>query len=221
MIQNHQKIVADEESRISKLNALRNSKKIELAEAEEELQKLNQAYQVEEKQNVMLTRDLTQAQNNTMASTKEQELKAANTQIATKTPLKESSDQKLYELLSNIDETEQTIKNLKTFLEGSTKTLLEIEAEVSSIKTKEQAQIADLEFRINLLSNSLPDNFRTKFASINKKLRFKSPVTFIKNDHCADCFMIISRMQISQVDRGATLETCPQCERILLPSAAS
>lgn len=221
MIQAHQKIVSDHEARISKLKNIRASKAQDLSDTLTELEKLNQIYASEEKNNHLLTRDLTQAQANTMASTNDHELKAANTQIATKKPLKEKSDQTLYELLTTIDEKEQEIKDLKTFLEGSLKTLADIELEVATDLKKEKADIENLEMRINLLTDSLPANFKSKFESVNKKHRFKSPVTVITNNHCGECFMMVSKMQISQVDRAATLELCSQCERIFLPSGAS
>lgn len=220
MIQAHQKVISDHEARISKLKNIRITKAQDLTDATAELQRLNQTYSSEEKNNQLLTRDLTQAQANTMASTNDHELKAANTQIATKKPLKEKSDQVLYELLTAIDEKEQEIIDLKNFLEGSAKTLADIELEVATDLKKEKADIENLEMRINLLSDSLPANFKSKFQSVNKKHRFKSPVTIITNNHCGECYMVVSKMQISQVDRAATLELCSQCERIFLPSGA-
>lgn len=220
MIQTHQKLVIEHESRISKLKNIRATKADDLKEAILELDKFNLIYSTEEKNNQILTRDLTQAQTNTMASTNDHELKAANTQITTKKPLKEKSDQVLYELLSAIDEKEQEIKDFKSFLEGSAKTLAEIELEVSTELKKERTEIENFELRINLLKDTLPDIFKSKFESVNKKNRFKSPVTVITNNHCGECFMVVSKMQISQVDRAATIELCPQCERIFLPSGA-
>lgn len=220
MIQGHQKVFTDHESRISKLKNLRLSKEQDLKDSDAELAKLNQNYTLEEKNNQMLTRDLTQAEANTMASTNDHELKSANTQIATKKPLKEKSDQALYDLLMAIEEQEHEIKDLTTFLQGSLITLTEIESEVAIDLKKEKSEIENLELRINLLIDSLPPNFKSKFESVNKKHRFKSPVTVITNNHCGECFMVVSKMQISHVDRGATIELCPQCERIFLPSGA-
>lgn len=220
MIQNHQKLINEQVNRLTKISELRKDKQIELTEAEAELKQYQTQYKKEEASNLLITRDLTQTKNSQMAATTEQALKAANSQIAHQTPLKESSDQKLFELLSSIEEKEEEIKTLKGFLQGSIKTQSDITDEVSKIKATEEQQISDLEMRINLLTDSLPEHFKTKFASVNKKLRFKSPVTIIKNDHCGECFMVVSKMQISQVDRG-NLETCAQCSRIFLPSGAS
>lgn len=220
MIQNHQKVISEQANRLTKISELRKDKQVELSEAESELKNFQDQYEKEEKSNQVITRDLTQTKNSQMAATTEQALKAANSQIAHQTPLKELSDQKLFDLLSSIEEREEDIKTLKVFLQGSIKTQSDITDEVSKIKATEEQEIANLEMRINLLVDSLPEHFKTKFTSVNKKLRFKSPVTIIKNDHCGECFMMVSKMQISQVDRG-NLETCAQCSRIFLPSGAS
>lgn len=220
MIQSHQKMITDQELRIAKLQNLRSNKEKDLIDADIELDRLSKNYILEEKSNQLITRDLTQAQTNIMAATNDHELKAANAQISTKKPLKEKSDQTLYELLTTIEEKEQEIKDLKSFMEGSLKTLSEITTEVQSLISQEKSEIENLETRINLLTNSLPEHFKTKFSSINKKYRFKSPITIVDNNHCKECYFIISRNQMASLDKANTIELCPQCERILLPSGA-
>lgn len=129
-------------------------------------------------------------------------------------------EDKGFELLEKIEEAENLILEGKTFRNGLSKTIEEISAEVSPVVEKSQNEIKNLELRISLLKEDLPENFRNLLNKISAKNLPLGPFTRVEQGSCFICRYKISRIDESEIDMQKSLKTCPQCSRIFLPYGA-
>lgn len=120
-------------------------------------------------------------------------------------------------LLTEIDLIETEITDKKTFISGLKITIREIEVEVNENLQKIQSELQNLELRINLLMNDLPDHFLSTLKFISSKNLAHGPFTRIDQGSCYFCRFKISRLDESEIDMQKNLKTCSQCSRIFLP----
>lgn len=130
-------------------------------------------------------------------------------------------EDKGFELLEKIDELDTLISEGKTFRTGLAKTIDEITAEITPDVEKSQLEIKNIELRISLLKEDLPENFRTTLEKIVAKNLALGPFTRVEQGSCFICRFKISRIDESEIDMQKGLKTCPQCSRIFLPYGAS
>lgn len=128
-----------------------------------------------------------------------------------------SLEDKGFEYLTVIDEFETKIVDHKTFLIGLSKTLNEIDHEVREVLIKVEADIKNIDLRLNLLKEDLPPEFKTTLSKIASKNLAFGPFTRIEQGSCFFCRFKISRIDESEIDMQKNLKTCPQCTRIFLP----
>ncbi len=124
------------------------------------------------------------------------------------------------EYLSLIDEAEQKITELKTFLSGLERTLDEISQEVREETSKMGEEIKNIDLRLELLMEELPSEFKTLLIKTTAKKLAHGPFTRIDQGSCFFCRFKISRIEESEIDMQKNLKTCPQCSRIFLPYGA-
>lgn len=130
-------------------------------------------------------------------------------------------EDKGFELLEKIEELEVLIQDGKTFRSGLTKTIEEISNDVAPVVENSQNEIKNLELRINLLKEALPDNFKNILNKVSSKNLTHGPFTRVEQGSCFICRFKISRIDESEIDMQKNLKTCPQCSRIFLPYGAS
>lgn len=123
-------------------------------------------------------------------------------------------------LLSEGESLESQLKDNKTFISGLEKTILEINSEALPVIEKAQHEIKNLELRISLMHEELPDNFRSILTRVTNKNLAHGPFTRIEQGSCYFCRYKISRLDESEIDMQKELRTCPQCQRIFLPYGA-
>jgi predicted nucleic acid-binding Zn-ribbon protein len=124
------------------------------------------------------------------------------------------------EYLGFIDEAEQKITELKTFLSGLERTLDEISQEVREETSKMGEEIKNIDLRLELLMEELPSEFKTLLIKTTAKKLVHGPFTRIDQGSCFFCRFKISRIEESEIDMQKNLKTCPQCSRIFLPYGA-
>lgn len=120
-------------------------------------------------------------------------------------------------LLQEAEGIEIELVELKTFLKGLDQTIHEIQAEVSEEVSKLNKEIENLELRLKLLQEELPDDFKNVYQRISSKNLAHGPFTRIDQGSCFFCRFKISRIEESEIDIHKNLKTCPQCTRIFLP----
>lgn len=115
------------------------------------------------------------------------------------------------------EELEAELTDIKTFLAGLEKTHADIRSEVEEANAKTSQEVANLDLRLKLLTEELPDDFRTTLSKITAKNLAHGPFTRVEQGSCYVCRYKISRIEESEIDMQKALKTCPQCSRIFLP----
>lgn len=124
---------------------------------------------------------------------------------------------------TNLEKSEsifEEIKDCRQFLEGSLHTLKEIKSEVESNIQNEQKIIDDRNLRVNALMELVNPSLKSLYLDLEKKFKPKSPVSFLIDKKCSECFMQVDSMLKSSLEEGRSIETCPACSRLLIPETA-
>lgn len=129
----------------------------------------------------------------------------------------EKFEEKGMEFLSRLDEIESEISDQKNFLSGIQKTISEIMEEVKPEVEKCDQEIKNIDLRVELLSQELPDDFRNLYLKVSAKKLALGPFTRTDQGSCYFCRFKISKIDESEIDAQRSLKTCPQCGRIFLP----
>jgi predicted nucleic acid-binding Zn-ribbon protein len=121
------------------------------------------------------------------------------------------------QLLSEQEAQELIISEADEFLSGLERTLLEIGQEVADSISLSTNEVQQLELRLTLLLEALPEQFRATFLKIKNKQLAHGPFTRIEAGSCYFCRYKLSRLDESEIDMQKGLKTCQQCGRIFLP----
>jgi predicted nucleic acid-binding Zn-ribbon protein len=113
------------------------------------------------------------------------------------------------------------IKENLDFMQGSDKTLDEIKKEVHENVSKEELIIQNRNKRIDSLIDLCHPSFKSLYLDLDKKFRPKSlPVSFLIDKKCTACHVVVDSVLKQSLEEGRTLETCPNCSRLLIPETA-
>lgn len=129
----------------------------------------------------------------------------------------EKYEEKGMEFLSRLDEIESEISDQKNFLSGIQKTISEIMEEVKPEVEKCDQEIKNIDLRVELLTQELPDDFRNLYLKVSAKKLAHGPFSRTDQGSCYFCRFKISKVDESEIDTQRSLKTCPQCGRIFLP----
>ena len=213
---------------IDSLNKMRISHLKLIEEQHARISKLNDRLQEGNVQTVKLKQELISA-NDKLAET-ERRLKLASTQRQHLMDLGgdekkieqfqreiEQFENEGLELLGEVESIENQIGDNKTFLSGVEKTINEINQEAQPEVEKSQQELKNIDLRISLLQDELPEDFKAILTKITNKNLAHGPFTRIEQGSCYFCRYKISRVEESEIDMQKGLRTCPQCQRIFLP----
>jgi predicted nucleic acid-binding Zn-ribbon protein len=213
--------IQEEDKRIVKLKLMEESRSEDLVNHINEQSLLIQTLSSKELINLKICRDYEQ----TLASEKHiknsLELQSFEQQKIKLENEKNKIEEELIFLLEKQDELLKQINDDKNFLSGLKNTISEITSEIEQSKLKEFSLIKDYEYRQSLLLDELPPHFKERFLRIYQNMKGKRPITIARGSNCAECAFLLSRNLLSELDRGETLVTCPNCHRLLLPSSAT
>ena len=211
--------IASENKRISDLEERRKKILLEndqLAHEEKELKLTLLQSQIEDQQ-LRLNKLTSQL----AGSTTEKEQIAFENQIKL---VKDEVDQKeihYFEALEKSENFQNQIIENNNFMQGSTTTLDDIKKEVEVNVAKEEVIIKNRTARINPLLDLCQPSLRSLYLEVDKKFRPKSvPVSYLMDRKCLACHITIDSMLKQSLEEGRTLETCPNCSRLLIPESA-
>lgn len=204
---NHLKAIKEQEARLESLNIKRQNKLDEVANLKSELHSLQQKYYESEKK---------------MKSCEEQASRLKDiggSEEKINTYIKEASEIEngLFEQLERTDSIHIELEAAKVFLKGLEKSFTDIEGEVKEEIHKNTLENSQVEMRMKLIMEELPDDFRRILESTLKKNLAIGPFTRLNNGSCFFCHWKISRVDESEIDMQRQLKICPQCSRIFLP----
>lgn len=147
----------------------------------------------------------------------EKEAKGLNDTLKNQEEEKNKLESQLFLSMEIEEKNTNTITDLKNFLNGLTKTKEEISAEVEIHTGELKNKLANTEARLLSLKNELAKDALLVFERALLK-HPKNPLSYISNLACKECRMHLNSVLKTQVENMASIEPCPYCERILLPS---
>lgn len=123
-----------------------------------------------------------------------------------------------FQAIDTNEKLENEIKDNQNFLQGSEQSLKEIEEEVRENINKEKQEISNYSNRINALLESEETSTQKLFKELNIKFKTSTPFAFLNHKNCSVCRIGIDGQTAHLVENHASLEFCPNCGRLLLPS---
>lgn len=203
MIKKHLDVIESEQSRKDHINGLR---------AKRETEKLGLFEKIRE--NTALISEL----ESTLSSLEEKREKQFLVEEVDKISSEmDQVSEKIFELMEENEELEIEVADCKTFLEGSLKTLEEIEQQIKEETQGEQKQIDNYNQRISALLKEIPEELLKEFQKARKKYPFETYLVRIINRACEKCRFQQDSQSISLIDQARLVQCCPQCERLLIP----
>lgn len=203
----HLKTKGEQVDRVSKLNDRRQEGVLQTAKLKQELVSVNQEMaEVEAK----IKTASEQKQRLTDIGSDENKIKNFTSEIA-------HLEDKGFEYLNRVEELEKELHETKTFLTGLEKTIEEIKGETSEEIKKIDAELSNIDLRITLLKDELPQDFKTLLEKTLAKNLAQGSFTRVEQGSCYFCRFKISRIEESEIDMQKGLKICPQCSRIFLP----
>jgi len=216
MIQKHMVNIESERLRITQLSNARNVKQSEI-ESEQKLIKENrQKLSALENQLAHDEQVLSRARENLSNATTEREATGLQHEVDIFAPKISQLEDKILELIEQMEKSESLIKTNLGFLTGSEKTLGEIQKEVDSVVAKEQSEIDINNDRISNLESLLPAGFSQPFSYARNKYRFNHPICFLEGTSCERCRFFVDRQTCMSIDKGEGIFTCGGCGRVLI-----
>lgn len=204
---NHLKIIKEQEERLLTLNQKRQAQVDEEAQLKTELLSMQQIYfETEKKMNTAEE----QAKRLSEMGGDEEKIKKFKAEAA-------ELENSLFEMLEQTESIQEQLKDKKTFLHGIDKTIQEIDQEASTVIQEQKSAIAQVDMRMKLVEDELPDDFKSTLQRTLKKNLAVGPFTKNENGSCYFCRFKISKLDESEIDMQRMLKICPQCSRIFLP----
>jgi predicted nucleic acid-binding Zn-ribbon protein len=215
-IDKEMQLIQEENKRGLQINNLREDNKIALKNALDKLNFLETDFNSLEKQYISLTDGIDKRKKDLDTADYSHQQKLLE-QIKSDEITKMEMDTNMLQLIEEIADNQEEIKNYETFLKGSEFTLKDIELEVIKFTDEKNIIIKRLQDRIHSLLSELPHEFQTEIKRL-KKLKIKnSPFTQITNHQCAHCHYALSRMDEDAVERTLSLVNCTSCGRLFIP----
>lgn len=204
---NNLKLKSEQEDRVSKLNNRRQEALLRTAKLKQDLISTNDKMADVEKK---LKTSSEQKQRLMDIGGDENKIAGFSAEIA-------SLEEQGFDFLSMVEQIEKELDEEKTFISGLEKTIQEIVQETSQEMETLDHEIKNINFRINLLQDELPPDFKATLLKVSAKNLAHGPFTRIEQGSCYFCRFKISRIDESEIDMQKTLKLCPQCGRIFLP----
>lgn len=220
IIKSHLDKIETHQKRITKIIKMRSDRQATLTERIEQLPKLKKEISEGEKTFYELSTQITKATNRLAEMTTDQQIKATEKEIAALSPQYEQLEIAILEKMELLEKLEIEIINDQTFLEGSEKSLKEINVEVENDIKTEQKEIEQYQNRINRLLDGCSSTFKKAFIQLNNRYRFKSPVASVENKTCSACRILLNPQHLNNIEKNAGPHFCTNCSRLILPSKA-
>lgn len=218
-IKGHLANIKQEENRIQIVHNQRVSKAKELEDIEKNVSDLTTQLRSNEKNLAAMIAQHEKATQRIPRLTSDSEVKATEKEIAGLEREKAKNEKAVLELMESIDSLNKVKIEHQSFLQGSEQSLSQIKDEVKLNTDLDRKEIANYEKRMAVLLDTCHPNTRARFLALNQLYRFRNPLAFVINDNCNGCHMKINRRDQINIDKGQTLEYCPSCGRIFLPTS--
>lgn len=214
----HRHIVEEELKRLERLELTRQTREREYARYTEQEEVLKRELQAEEKV-------LAQAQQRIeFLATQENQITTAPALLAWEHECKDvrtkvaDAESKTFQLMMDLEKTELSLKETKTFLMGLQQSFDEIKAEVAGINKLENDKIKIIQERKDHLLLSLPSHFQRSYQKALAKHLKDLVFSWAENGSCVQCFYQLSSLDCQKIETGELIDNCKGCTRLFLPN---
>jgi predicted nucleic acid-binding Zn-ribbon protein len=212
----HLKNIEEQEGRIQFLEGQRHKRQEQMELLQSELQSLKQNLSTEESKLHELDKKLTQNESAQSQVTTAKQIESLETESKALNETKEQTETEAFSLMEKIEEAEQKIADDESFLAGSSESLGEIKLEVEENCKEENRHINNYQERIDALLEQCDSDTKNHYLAINKKFRFKRPISVITSMKCGQCKFAIDQHTFSETAKASSPQTCSNCGRFLV-----
>lgn len=216
--QNDLASIAGEQKRISDLDQLREKKRQNIASLEEEAKAMKLVEKQLEVESLETKNKRTKEQLDML--TNEKEIKAMEQQLEVMAKEVAEKEENYFTLLERSEAIAEEKKEAEEFLKGSLNTIEEIKKDVAVEEAKYQKQIENRNLRVHSLEEQVDKSLLKFYHEIEKKFSPKRPVAYLVDRKCSECHMQVDSIFKSSLEEGRSMETCPNCGRLLIPETA-
>jgi predicted nucleic acid-binding Zn-ribbon protein len=212
--------IQDEKKRITDLEHTIQQKQKEKIELEQILTSMQNQQLQWEKELEVLVSDLQTAKEKIHFIKEESTLSRYEKQQEQRLLEQEELEQKLYQSLEKQDQLEKNLQLIHTYLNNVPKTLDIIAEDVTDNVRLIEKKICTLTHQRLSLLEELPSLIKEKLKSnhIHKKGQWISHIASVQEGKCTGCHIIINKKQWSALEHYQEFLSCPQCQRILIPT---
>jgi len=163
----------------------------------------------------IVDKKIEQAKNNQKSARTTQEAMAVEKSLETLNPLKDQLEESIFSSLEKIEALEIKLSIDKKFATGAEESVAQIQQEVETFKKGKNDEMGELNKRIKSLLDSCSSSDQSLFNDLNKRFKYKNPVTKVKNSICVMCNYTLSRQLLSELERSGQIDFCSNCGRLL------
>lgn len=209
--------IEQENSRLTKIENLRDEKNEIISVKSIELKELNGQILKTENSLADIQKSLNQAIGNKDKVFTENEIKAFESQIESYQSKLDEYENLGLEQLEKAEDIQQELKDAETFLKGSIDTLEEIKLEILDTNKPDLEKIQQHEQRIEQLFGDVPSELKTKFSALMHRNLKYGPVAQIDKNCCSVCGMEMPSLEIEKVEKHFQFKFCTTCDRLFIP----
>ena len=149
-------------------------------------------------------------------ATNEQQARALEKEINELSPKKDQLEEEILNLIDEVENLEEKIKEDDIYFDGVNQTLAQIQEDIDSVTKDHTAKIDKLNDQIEGLLTEVPDNIKRDFINSRSINRFKEPVVIIKAQSCAKCRMQMSGLEADNIMKRGDYLVCKGCSRVIV-----
>lgn len=205
----------EEEKRIKRLNEHKELKKDELKELLETKVKLNNELTEIDQKTEDITNELkniSKQENEVLSETIQKRLQDKKQNLESELNL--IQDQGLT-YIEELEDKEETIKELQGFLNGIDSTIEEIKKEVYQLEYLNLEKASIVRNRIDECLNELPKNEKESYLKLKSKAPSLSTLSIVNNAKCSHCYFEIHTSKLNELKKEKLI-SCSACNRILI-----
>ena len=147
----------------------------------------------------------------------EQQVKALEKELKETIPNIERLEDEILSLMEAIDLSEKEIAEINSFLKGSAESFNEVQSEVDEGIKDDKYAIEVFEKKEKDILDGCSLEARELFFSLKKRFQYQGFISLVEKGKCNKCFFTIPPLLQQTVLKGASLECCPGCQRLLTP----
>lgn len=216
-----EKIIQNELSRISKIEEMRDKRSTLKENMNLTLKELRQKFSKIEERIAYFDNLINKGKAQLNQVFSENEISALTSQIKNAQIEMDDFEVQGLEIIEEMDECSEEIKNCSTFLEGSLETIREIEAEINESNRDVYQEIKTKKNRKEILFEQLPAGVSKKLIYLIDKGLSLAPLSQITDHNCCEmCGYLVPMAILSAVEKQSKFMCCPSCERILIPQSS-